>query len=216
MCRQSTYLACFVLLLSVVNSAFAVGPATQPYPADGARHGDTWVTLSWQPGPDTNHHHVYFGDNFNDVFNDDTTGGTFQRWQYETSFIVGMPGFPYPDGLVRGRTYYWRIDEDDQSVVQSVARGTVWRFTVESPPLKPVNPNPAHTATNQSIDVDLRWTNGGGATSYGVYFGTDPTPDAGEYRDIQTATLYNPGALNYNTTYYWLLLADRCQEHCRY
>ncbi|MHC4115896.1 MAG: PA14 domain-containing protein [Planctomycetota bacterium] len=201
MCRQSTYLACLVLLLSVVNSAFAVGPATQPYPADGARHGDTWVTLSWQGAVDAGWHHVYFGDNFNAVSNDDATGGTFQRWQTETSFKVGTPGHPYPDGLVRGRTYYWRIDE--QSIVMDVRKGVVWRFTVESPPIPAVYLSPANKATNQSINVDLRWANGGGATSYGVYFGTDPTPDAGEYKGIRTGTVYDPGTLKHNTTYYW-------------
>jgi len=49
----------------------------------------------------------------------------------------------------------------------------------------------------------MSWSNGSGATSYNVYFGTDPTPDSGEYKGNQAGTTYDPGTLAYNTTYYW-------------
>jgi subtilisin-like proprotein convertase family protein len=71
------------------------------------------------------------------------------------------------------------------------------------PPLKAINPSPGNGATNRSIYTDPSWSNGGGATSYDVYFGTDPSPDSGEYQGEQTGTSYNPGTLNYSTTYYW-------------
>jgi hypothetical protein len=36
-----------------------------------------------------------------------------------------------------------------------------------------------------------------------VYFGTDSTPDSGELKGNQTSFSYNPGTLDYSTTYYW-------------
>ncbi len=70
-------------------------------------------------------------------------------------------------------------------------------------PLKPTNPNPSNGATGQSSNVDIGWSNGGGATSYDVYFGTDSIPDSSEFKGNQTATSYDPGALANSTTYYW-------------
>jgi hypothetical protein len=81
--------------------------ALGPNPADGVYYEDTWANLSWRPGDFTLSHDVYFGDNFDDVNNG--AEGTFQGNQAEADFIVGFPGFPYPDGLVPGTTYYWRL-----------------------------------------------------------------------------------------------------------
>jgi len=74
---------------------------------------------------------------------------------------------------------------------------------VTQPPNKPISPNPSNGAINQSINVDISWSDGGGTTSYKVYFGTDSSPDSGEYKGSQTGLSYDPGTLNYNTTYYW-------------
>jgi RHS repeat-associated protein len=49
----------------------------------------------------------------------------------------------------------------------------------------------------------LSWTAGTGGTSGDVYFGTDPTPDAGEFKGNQVGTMYNPGILTPSTVYYW-------------
>jgi hypothetical protein len=80
-----------------------------PTPADGALYPDTWVNVSWKPGPKAVSHDVYLGDNFDDV--NAGAEGTFVGNQAGTFIVVGFPGFPFPDGLVPGTTYYWRIDE---------------------------------------------------------------------------------------------------------
>ncbi|MFC2165964.1 IPT/TIG domain-containing protein [Acidobacteriota bacterium] len=72
-----------------------------------------------------------------------------------------------------------------------------------SSPFKAHNPNPTNGATGISLNQQLGWNNGGGATSYDIYLGTDSTPDSGEFRGNKSATNYNPGGLNSNTTYYW-------------
>jgi thioredoxin len=100
--------------------------ASNPDPADGAFHEDTWFTLSWKEGNFAVSHDIYFGDNFDNV--NDGVSGTFQGNQTATSFNVGLPGGPYPDGLILDTTYYWRIDEVEADGT-TVHKGDVWSFT---------------------------------------------------------------------------------------
>jgi len=81
----------------------------------------------------------------------------------------------------------------------------VHRFTItdQTPASKAINPSPSNGATSQSTTLGLSWTNGGEAASYNIYFGTDTTPDSGEYKSNQSVTTYNPGILALTTTYYW-------------
>ena len=113
--------------------SFTVPPDTTdaPEPADGALLEDTWVILSWVPGPNSVSYDIYLGENYNDV--KQGIGGTFQGNQSKQSFVVGFPGFPYPDGLVPGTTYYWRIDEVDSQ--GNTATGDVWTFRTITGPL---------------------------------------------------------------------------------
>jgi len=123
--------------------------ASSPSPADGGLHADTWVTLSWRPGDFAVSHDVYLGDNRDDV--NAGTGGTFRGNQTSTYFVAGFPGFPYPDGLVPGTTYYWRIDEVNTADPNSPWKGPVWSFTV--PPKKAYNPSPADGAKFIALDA---------------------------------------------------------------
>jgi hypothetical protein len=68
---------------------------------------------------------------------------------------------------------------------------------------KAINPTPANGATNQLVTVSTSWQNGGGATSYDVYFGTNTIPGIAEFKTNQTATSFNPGTLVYSNVYYW-------------
>jgi hypothetical protein len=77
-----------------------------------------------------------------------------------------------------------------------------------SPPYQPSNPFPANGSINVSIDVDLNWTGGdpdGNNVTYVVYFGNTSTPPL--VSNNQTNVTYNPGILDYNTTYYWQIVA---------
>jgi len=64
-------------------------------------------------------------------------------------------------------------------------------------------PSPGNGATGVSINADLAWSTGAYATSYDVYFGTNPTPGAGEFKGNQTETTYDLPQLELGTTYYW-------------
>jgi hypothetical protein len=171
-----------------------------PNPADGELYPDTWVNLSWRPGDFAASHDVYIGDNFDDV--NDGAEGTFQGNQTLTFIVVGFPGFAYPDGLVPGTTYYWRIDEVNDTEPNSPWKGNVWSFSV--PPKTAYAPDPADGAEMVETDVQLSWTGGFGAKLHTVYFGDnfDEVNNAAGGLTQGTAT-YTPGTLKLAKTYYW-------------
>ncbi|MHC4243734.1 MAG: LamG domain-containing protein [Planctomycetota bacterium] len=177
-----------------------VAVAVRPQPADGALLEDTWVTLGWQAGDFAFSHDVYIGDNFDDV--DAGAEDTFVGNQADTFIIAGFPGFPYPDGLVPGTTYYWRIDEVNDADPNSPWKGDVWSFSI--PPKTAYFPDPPNGAESVYVDAQFNWTGGFGAKLHTVYFGDN-------FDDVNSAagglpqgiTTYNPGALKMATTYYW-------------
>jgi len=176
------------------------GQASGPNPADGALLEDTWVNLGWRPGDFAVSHDVYLGENFDDV--NDGAEGTFQGNHIPTFFVVGFPGFSYPDGLIPGVTYYWRIDEVNDAEPNSPWKGDVWSFSV--PPKTAYAPDPADAAEQTDPDADLSWTAGFGAKLHTVYFGDnfdDVSSAAGGLP--QGATTYTPGTLKLAKTYYW-------------
>ncbi len=188
-------------LLGVMQGGGVSYPfASRPAPADGALYADIWVNLSWNPGDSAVSHDVYLGDNFDDV--NAGAEGTFQGNQAETFIVVGFPGFPYPDGLVPGTTYYWRIDEVNDTEPNSPWKGDVWSFSV--PPKTAYSPNPAEGAESIDVDVTLSWTGGFGAKLHTVYFGDnfDDVNNAAGGLPQGVAT-YTPGPLKLAKTYYW-------------
>ena len=174
--------------------------ATDPNPADGAIHANTWANLSWKPGVNAVTHDVYFGDNLDDVNNG--AEGTFAGNQAGTFIIAGFPGFPYPDGLVPGTTYYWRIDEVNEADPNSPWKGDVWSFSI--PPKTAYFPEPADEDESVNINVELRWTPGFGAKLHTIYFGDNfEDVDNATGGQTQGTTTYSPGTLKMARTYYW-------------
>ncbi|MCP4263844.1 MAG: hypothetical protein GY774_41010 [Planctomycetes bacterium] len=160
------------------------------------------MNLSWRPGDLAVSHDVYLGDNFDAVYNDDTTGGTFRGNQTGTFIVVGFPGFPYPDGLVTGTTYYWRIDEVNDTEPNSPWKGDIWSFSI--PPKTAYFPDPADGAESVDLSVQLNWTGGFGSKLHTVYFG-DNFDDVNNATGGQSqgTTTFTPGALELAKTYYW-------------
>ncbi len=174
--------------------------ASGPDPADGVLYADTWVNLSWAPGDFAVSHDVYFSDNFNDV--NDGAESAFLGNQAGTFFVAGFPGFPYPEGLVPGTTYYWRIDEVNDTEPNSPWKGDVWSFIV--PPRIAYNPDPADGAEFVGTDVSLSWTGGFGAKLHHVYFGDNFDDVNNAAVGIPSATnTYTPGTLEVGKTYFW-------------
>jgi hypothetical protein len=169
-------------------------------PADGAVYPETWTTLGWSAGAYAASHDVYLGENFDDV--SDGTADTFRGSQSSEMFFVGFFGFPYPDGLVPGTTYYWRVDEVNDSEPNSPWIGDVWSFSI--PPTTAYNPDPHDGAEFVDPNVDLGWAAGFGARLHTVYFGDDLDTVANATGGTPMgAATFTPGALELNKTYYW-------------
>jgi len=171
-----------------------------PTPPDGGMHFDTWANLSWKPGGFAVSHDVYMGENFDDV--DAGAESTFQGNQGALFFVAGFPGFAFPDGLIPGTTYYWRIDEVNDTEPNSPWKGEIWSFMV--PPKTAYAPDPADTAEAVEVNVNLNWTPGFGAKLHTVYFGDnfDDVSNAAGGLPQGMAT-YSPGPLEMAKTYYW-------------
>jgi len=179
----------------------ALGPkASKPVPADGVNLEATWATISWTQGRDAVSHDVYIGESFEDVNAGAET--VFQGNQADSSIVVGFPGFPLPDGLIPGTTYYWRIDEVNEADPNSPWIGDVWSFTI--PPRTAYNNSPADGATNVLQNVTLSWSSGFGAQLHQVYFGDsfDDVNDASGAPLVMDTT-FTPDTLEPGKTYYW-------------
>jgi uncharacterized protein (TIGR02145 family) len=76
-------------------------------------------------------------------------------------------------------------------------------------PEVPTSPNPEDGATNQNIEATtLSWTctdPESDPLTYDVYFGTDNPPT--QVATGQSETTYDPGTLQYNTQYFWKIVA---------
>lgn len=170
-----------------------------PDPSNGSILRETWVTLRWTPGDYAASHSIFVGENRDDV--EAGTGNTFRGNQVERAYALGFPGFPYPDGLVSGTTYYWRI-EDVQADGVTTHSGPVWSFSIA--PKTAYSPNPADGAQFVDPNVVLSWEPGLGAILHTVYFGKDYDTVSSAVGGIpQGARTYTPGTLELGKVFYW-------------
>jgi hypothetical protein len=155
-----------------------------------------------------------------------TTGNTSALSYYKVAYSVdgGTTYTNVVEQAIAGSPYNWTIPSGISSNQARIrvraldANGNILAFDASnsnfslgssptpSPtvaPQKATNPNPSNSATGQGVNLTLSWSNGGGATSYKVYFGTDSTPDSGEYEDERAGTTFTTPTLNAGTKYYW-------------
>jgi hypothetical protein len=81
-------------------------------------------------------------------------------------------------------------------------------FPKNFPPYTPSDPDPEDGETDVDIVVELSWTGGdpnGDPVTYDVYFGTSSPPP--KVKSNQTGTSYNPGLLDFETEYFWKIVA---------
>ena len=189
-----------VLSVAEIKKLAARPKSWNPDPPRDSIYPDTWVTLSWSPGDFAVSHDVYLGDNFDDVNNG--TDDTYRGNQTLPYYIAGFPGYAYPDGLVPGTTYYWRIDEVNQAEPNSPLKGDVWSFSI--PPKTAYDPDPVEGAEFVELDAQLKWTAGFGAKLHYVVFGEGYEQVSNTAMGIPNGSAsYNPGPLKLAKTYYW-------------
>ena len=79
---------------------------------------------------------------------------------------------------------------------------------VNSPPNEPSDPDPQDGTTDVTINTNLSWTGGdpdGDEVTYDIYFGTSTPPP--KVVSNQSSTTYDPGLLDFDTLYYWRIVA---------
>ena len=175
-----------------------------PDPPDGAIVRDKWVGLGWTPGDFAASHDLYLGENYDDV--DAGAADIFRGNRADISFTIGFPGFPYPDGLVSGATYYWRVVEvNDLHPRSPWEKGPVWSFSVA--PRTAYNPSPADGTELVDTNPELSWEPGFNAKLRHFYFGDNyddvDAGTGGADKGPTGHTIYFPGPLKLSKTYYW-------------
>jgi hypothetical protein len=167
-----------------LNPAYGTTPTKvgTPSPPDESITASIFSILSWIDNMDYMNYDVYFGET------------------NPPPFIGNQAIKSYDPGQLDYETlYYWRIDP----IQEETGTGDVWHFTTlpVTPPSEVINPSPVDNLTDVAINKILYWTNGGLATSYDVYFGTE----SGNLTFIgnQAGTSYNPGLLDNDTEYFW-------------
>lgn len=185
---------------ALLHIEYSSNYALNPSPSDSSLYENTWASLSWEPGDTSVSHDVYMSESFDDV--NDRAPAAFTGSLSVPFSTVGFPGFPFPDGLAPGTTYYWAVDEVEGDGTTKY-QGPVWSFTI--PSKAAYNPSPRDGA--KAIDPDgpqLSWSPGFGAKLHAVYFGDDfDTVSNATGASPLGASTYNPGSLEKDKVYYW-------------
>jgi len=100
---------------------------------------------------------------------------------------------------------------DGIAVVTQEFTITVTSTIINQAPYIPNNPSPTDNSLGVLVNTDLGWSGGDpdpeDTVTYDVYFeANDSSPDKLVSND-QSNTTYDPGILNYNTHYYWKIIA---------
>ncbi len=148
------------------------------------------------------------------------SSGTTMR--YVTDTQGGNSGSPVIDGLtnvaVGVHTHGGCSSSGGNNNGTSLFHSNFWAAVdmgMGGCPVEPAsNPNPSHNSTGVPINLaELTWTNGNGAVTNELYFGTNP----GSISLVQSGTLATSwtitgGPLDYGTTYYWQVveIGDTC------
>ncbi|MHC4477301.1 MAG: LamG domain-containing protein [Planctomycetota bacterium] len=176
------------------SGAAAQVKASEPDPDNQSEHiCPEALVLSWKPGDFADKHDIYFGSSLSDV---NESASPVVANHDSNSWSPPSPNL--------GTTYYWRIDEVNDT---DTWEGDIWWFVTQTG--KAYDPEPVDDERGTpSGDTELSWTASCLASSHNVYFGTayddvnDATTSSAEYQDNVSETTYTVSTEPY-TQYYW-------------
>jgi hypothetical protein len=195
---------------------FKVRPLTayNPSPANEANNVDPNKDLTWSPGSKAEKHDVYLGTDrskVTDANRDNQLGVLKSQGLSVTTFDPGTLRFD--------TTYYWRIDEVNDTPSLTIWKGDIWSFKTGGPRCIATEPDPNDLATDVPPNVVLTWKPGVYAAKHDVYFSdsedavndannSDPNGPGPEYvykgQQNLDANSYGPLNLEFDRhTYYW-------------
>ncbi|GAG15692.1 unnamed protein product, partial [marine sediment metagenome] len=167
-----------------------------PYPANGSIDISTTIIVNWTGGDpdncDTVTYDVYFGTTSSPPHVDNVAIEVYD-----------------PGTLDHSTTYYWQIISQDNHGESTAS--PIWNFTTteNTAPYEPSGPYPANGSTDVPINIVVNWTGGDpdpdDIVTYDVYFGTNTSPTLVANNISDTSC--DPGTLEYETTYYWMIVA---------
>jgi len=150
--------------------------AWRPRPGYKTEDVPTEVTLEWNAGKNAAAHNIYFGDDFDSVNNADESSTDI----YRTNQILEDTTYtPAEIPLELNKTYYWRIDEVNESD-SSVTKGNIWSFTTIN--YLVVDDFESYSAINEIFDTWLDgWIN-----------------DTGSWVSLETQIVRDGNSMRYN------------------
>jgi hypothetical protein len=143
-----SYTICPLTVCHIILEAEIAPPsqATNPNPADIAVDISRAATLSWIAGTYAGSHDVYFGGDFNSVYDADISLSEYRGSQAGTTFRPGI--------MAKLKTYYWRIDERNS---HGTTKGQVWSFTASDEDL-PITFDNASSCSSGTAGTTISWS----------------------------------------------------------
>jgi hypothetical protein len=168
-----------------------------------------WYHFAVVVGPDGNtgylngeeleDRHYNFGQASDDLFLDDIPVKEKLSVAYGKTNDMIDPYFRFFKGAMDDVRIYSRPLNDTE----------MWNLYIDNnAPFQPSDPDPGSGAINVEIDKTLSWTGGdpnNDTVTYDVYFGKDSNPP--KVVENITEESYDPGILDYNSTYFWKIVA---------
>ena len=180
--------------------------AFSPNPQNGIKELIQPIILIWKSVESTASHDVYLSQEAKAVTLATIESGGVYRGRLPAHETVYEPG-----SLEFATTYYWRIDEVNETDPGKPCKGDIWSFTTAA--AAPVShPDPADNGTSNVNSTVLSWVPGSTVLHYDVYFGedeqavSDATPESVDVyigRQTSEMTSFEPGNLELNKIYYW-------------